>query len=161
MSCYMCDNATFSALAQKAVEPFHMGGADFRPYPWHNERHRAEWEEAVKLGRVNRVGASMDSDQDVLARLFALANARSVHDRYGDASMTKAIALDLARAARWVPKAGFDPIVVIKTCHCYAYQSCDWGRWEGSLASKIADSIEAASIRSIPGYREAPWGLAA
>ncbi|MCP4599822.1 MAG: hypothetical protein GY847_04655 [Proteobacteria bacterium] len=48
---------------------------------------------------------------------------------------------------------------IIKLCDCYKYQSCEHDGWENSRANKIVTEIRETAIRSLPGYREAPWGL--
>ena len=61
------------------------------------------------------------------------------------------------------------PITIVKLCHCLAYQSCEHGGWTDSWANHLLDSVIAhaarslgcsrETIRSAPGYAQAPWGL--
>lgn len=48
---------------------------------------------------------------------------------------------------------------IIKACHCYAYQSCEYPGWEATRAKAIIDRIESHAVRHLPGYNDAPWGL--
>lgn len=50
------------------------------------------------------------------------------------------------------------PIQVIKSCHCYAYQSCEHDGWETSEAKAFVDRLEAAAVVALPGYEAAKWG---
>ena len=52
-----------------------------------------------------------------------------------------------------------NPIIVIKQCHCYAYQSCEHPEWETSEAKRLIDALEANAIRRVAGYDSAPWGI--
>lgn len=51
------------------------------------------------------------------------------------------------------------PLVIIKACHCYAYQACEHTGWDASRAKAIVERIEAHAVRAQPGYEQAPWGL--
>lgn len=52
----------------------------------------------------------------------------------------------------------FDPVQIIKACHCYEYQSCEHGGWNGSKAERFIKSLEKAAIRALDGYNDAEWG---
>jgi hypothetical protein len=52
----------------------------------------------------------------------------------------------------------FDPVQVIKSSHCLAYQSCEHPEWETSEAKRFLDSLESAAIHDLPGYDTAAWG---
>ena len=52
------------------------------------------------------------------------------------------------------------PLVILKACHGYAYQSSETNDWKSTEAHAIVRAIEAAAIRSLPGYAEsAGWSL--
>lgn len=53
----------------------------------------------------------------------------------------------------------FDPIQVIKACHCYEYQSCEHPEWETSEAYCFIESLKSAAVRQLPGYESAAWGI--
>ena len=50
-------------------------------------------------------------------------------------------------------------VQVIEACHGLAYQSCEAEEWEQSEACAIIQAIEAAAVRSLPGYEAAAWHL--
>ena len=52
----------------------------------------------------------------------------------------------------------YDPVQVIKACHCLDYQSCEHPEWDESEAHVFIGSLESRAIREIPGYEEAEWG---
>jgi len=51
------------------------------------------------------------------------------------------------------------PIVIIKLCHFYEYQTCESPTWKNSLAHSIISITIRESISKIPGYSDAPWGF--
>jgi len=52
----------------------------------------------------------------------------------------------------------FDPVQVIKACHCYAYQTCEHDEWEASEAHAFIKALESAAVHVLPGYDKAEWG---
>ena len=52
----------------------------------------------------------------------------------------------------------FDPVQVLKSCKCYAYQSCEDPEWEESEAFNFIESLQDSAISALPGYEEAKWG---
>ncbi len=55
----------------------------------------------------------------------------------------------------------FDPVQVIKACHCLAYQSCEHPGWEASEAKQFIDALQNAAVHALDGYNEAEWGVPA
>lgn len=51
-----------------------------------------------------------------------------------------------------------EPVALLKSIDCYEYQACDWSKYTGSEAQKIAVDARAKTIRRLPGYNEATWG---
>ncbi len=51
-----------------------------------------------------------------------------------------------------------DPVQVIKSCHCYCYQSCEHPGWHESEAKAFVDALESAAVHSLKGYDAAEWG---
>lgn len=84
-------------------------------------------------------------------------NARSVHARYGG-EMPYADCGTPIPSFAWLR---FDPVQVIKACHCLAYQSCETDDWEETEAAAILRAIESAYVRRLIGYEEAEWGAPA
>lgn len=61
---------------------------------------------------------------------------------------------------RHVPKPiKFNPVQMLKACHCYDYQSCEHPEWESSEAYAIVRSIESSAMRALPGYDDAEWDI--
>ena len=56
------------------------------------------------------------------------------------------------------PFPDYDPVQVIKACHCYEYQACEHPGWAGSEAKAVTDALLAAAVRALPGYEDAEWG---
>jgi hypothetical protein len=52
-----------------------------------------------------------------------------------------------------------DGVTVLKQINCLDYQSCESEEWEQTLAWRILDGITAATVRKLPGYENAPWGI--
>jgi hypothetical protein len=52
----------------------------------------------------------------------------------------------------------YQPLQVLKACHCYAYQSCEHPGWETSEAKAFIDALERTAVRHLPGYDDAAWG---
>jgi hypothetical protein len=52
-----------------------------------------------------------------------------------------------------------DPVVLIKQCQCYDYQSCEHPGWETSAAKRLSHALASTAISRLPGYDQAPWGL--
>ena len=48
-------------------------------------------------------------------------------------------------------------IQVIKTIHCYEYQSCEHPGWDTSRAHTVCQSLQDFLVRLLPGYQEAAW----
>lgn len=85
--------------------------------------------------------------------LLERANVASLDGRYPGES-------DGAFLGKLVrPDEPVEPIVLIKACHCYAYQACNSREWHESRAKVLCDRIEAHAVRHLPGYDEAPWGV--
>lgn len=52
-----------------------------------------------------------------------------------------------------------NPATVIKSVHCYQYQSNEHPGWDGSRAKSIADELLSRAIVALDGYEQAPWGI--
>ena len=50
-----------------------------------------------------------------------------------------------------------DPVVGLSLIACLRYQSCEHPGWSQSEAYRFCEGFEAAMIRRLPGYNEAPW----
>lgn len=112
---------------------------------------------AVRHGLTGLVSRPGRADLELIVEVFgtlARENMASLNARYpGDTGD----AIGTVRPAAIVERP--DPLTIIKACHCYAYQSCEHGAWEGSEAHTLVQAIEAHAVRHLPGYDAAPWGL--
>lgn len=81
-------------------------------------------------------------------------NFRSVNYRYGgnDAS------LEYQHSA-FAKRLPFDPVVLLKAVDCYEYQTCEHPGWEKSDARRFCAGLRSLAIASLPGYKDAPWGI--
>ena len=53
----------------------------------------------------------------------------------------------------------YEPLTVIKSAQCFAYQACEVGDWNTTPAHEMVESIIAIAIHRLPGYYDAPWGI--
>jgi hypothetical protein len=107
-------------------------------------------------------GAQEKTPQEVAAVLWS-ANVRSLVARYGDNIEEKQLlgcepkdwtAMEILNAPQ------IEPVVLLKQCKCFDYQSCEANEWKyGDPAYNIVHSVEGEAIHHLPGYDEAPWGL--
>lgn len=91
-------------------------------------------------------------DPTALGTLLWAENHKSVNARYSEESVTPPY-----RFARFPGKV--DPIVVLKSIHCYQYQACEHDGWKESEACKLMTELEGEMISALPGYDAAPWGI--
>jgi hypothetical protein len=113
---------------------------------------------AVRHGLSGVVLAPDRGQLEAIAKVFGMLareNIASLDARYPGDTDSDAIGTVQPR----VLLERFDPIHIIKACHCYAYQACEHPGWDGSRAKQIVASIEAHAVRNLPGYSDAPWGL--
>ncbi len=52
----------------------------------------------------------------------------------------------------------YDPVQVLKSIHCYEYQTCEHSEWELSFAHKFCVTLSKAAINSLTGFDDAEWG---
>ncbi|UCC72041.1 MAG: hypothetical protein JSV86_16985 [Gemmatimonadota bacterium] len=93
---------------------------------------------------------------DKAAGALHAANCASLTDRYGMTSFDPAPRV----TASDMMALKFEPACVLKQIDCYEYQTMDWSSYEGSEAARFVRAARAAAIRALPGYEEAPWGMA-
>ena len=98
------------------------------------------------------------ADRDGLAECFAMlakANADSINSLYTHGHSEFVPGTPHAGAL----KERLEPIVIVKACHCYAYQSCEAKTWQRSQARQLVRAIESHAVSHLPGYDAAPWEL--
>lgn len=100
---------------------------------------------------------------DAIGRTLWRENANSVRYRYSHWTRPELEAAwpDL----KIVPFYEFKPVhakaaAVAKIARCYDYQSCEHPAYEASQAKAIADTLMATFPETLPGYDDAPWGIA-
>jgi hypothetical protein len=95
---------------------------------------------------------------DHLMRLLAVENDKSVSQRYNEKPTDKEFpGYNPERAFRLA--ANLSPVQALKLCAYYEYQACEHAGWRSSYAKEVIDSIRAATIRKLPGFADAAWGL--
>lgn len=94
-------------------------------------------------------------DPQKVAGILYAANVASVNHRYDEDTPT-----DDFTFKRLNPVVK-DPVVILKACDCFDYQSCELDSYEyQSEAWKIINAIRQKAITQLPGYSEAPgWPI--
>lgn len=57
------------------------------------------------------------------------------------------------------PQKPITPVELIKLIQCYQYNSSGGLYWEDSMAKRLTDDLMKLTIKSLPGYEEAPWSI--
>jgi hypothetical protein len=95
------------------------------------------------------------NDARRVASVLYAENVRSVNARYSQCENPSGF--------RFKPMGlgylKFEPVQVIKACHCLTYQSCETSDWEQTEAHAILAAIIQAAIHDIAGYDDAEWHL--
>lgn len=150
MSAYVVDRQHIMYLVKAAASRQLNHGSDFR---WtHN-------------GKTHKLSGLVDGQEEEIriANILWRENVKSVMYRYpddtedslpGPIGETYWITIDDLNMLWTVLK----PVQVIKSCHCYAYQSCEHEEWETSEAKAFVDRLIARETRRIPGYDDCQWG---
>lgn len=106
------------------------------------------------------IDGSFNETPQELGQLLWHENHRSVNHRYREASPTPEYVFEAVRTRDVGDKlAAITAIEIIKLCHHLDYQSCEHPEWEASRANALLRRIASDTVRRMPGYREAPWGL--
>lgn len=149
MSAYMCDRDHIRYLIEAAMGVRLYG----RRHSWIRWRHGEE----VKELRAGDYRMASEVGQMLWDENFA-----SVSYRY-DCSDPKQLPgpnneTYIYGEHKIFPRPEIDPAQVLKSCHCYAYQTCEHPGWETSEAKAFIDSLQAGACRSVTGYEDAEWG---
>lgn len=105
-------------------------------------------------------------DYDLAARVAQMLyeeNVRSLRARYPDTTVSEWRGDSPAPefTARDIPSlfyVGVNWVQVIKSCHCYEYQSCEHAEWEHSEAHAFISALMECAVHHVPGYEDAEWG---
>ena len=138
MSAYLMDQQTIGLLAHYAVES-----------------------KAVQYGECYGLDLDIDKTVEALAR----ANLLSLSVRYSDDAdpansfMGMSTAEYIAECKKEATRMWNVPVIqILKSCDCFAYQSCEYDDWNKSTAHKILNAIRKEAISRLPGYDNAQWG---
>jgi hypothetical protein len=100
----------------------------------------------------------------IIGQRLVDTNYASVNYRYSEHQKPHGFAYQ-------VPAKPYSPIVIIKQCHCYGYQSCEHPEWEDSWERICIEMLERMAVAKLPKevkdeavymskeYDDAPWGL--
>jgi len=88
---------------------------------------------------------------DFIGNELTKENYKSVNYRYSED--------DKAPKYSYEYNGGWKPIEIIKSCHCYGYQSCEHDGWKDSISHSFINALKESLIHELPGYDEAPWGI--
>jgi len=120
-----------------------------RLYWWHNNNsnhlHWGDFDKAVKVGQ-------MLWDENIKSVLCRCPDDTK-DTAPGPIGETYVFALSDS-----VPWLEFDPIQVVKSCDCYAYQSCEHEEWKDSESFAFIESLRHHAWSRIDGYDKAEWG---
>lgn len=107
-----------------------------------------------------RGGCVARADATDLMRKLAIANDLSVSHRYGEEDQPETFNRLVYREDLFLVNGpAASAVAVLKLIQCLDHQSSDHPGWLESDAFKALQSIQAATIRALPGYAEAAWGL--
>jgi len=100
------------------------------------------------------VDVNRSMDKTAVGQLLLDENVRSVNCRYKEENVQEPY------THRCQPY--YSPMMIVKSCQCYSYQSCEHDGWETSLAKAIIDALESKYTMIIlkkHGYENEPWGI--
>ena len=148
MSAYMVDREHIAYLLDAAVDTRITDG---HFYWYHNgESHH------LRCGDFERAAA--------VGQMLWNANADSIFARYpdthGDLSNAPGPIGEFYVYDEHRPQYGLvvEPVQVLKSCNCFAYQSCEHEGWKDSEAKAFIDALIHHAIGRLPGYDKATWG---
>lgn len=143
MSAYVCSKAHIKALAIFAVRRRH-GSIEVDP--------------SYVDGANDMAFKPAELIATRYAAILLAENVRSVRSRYADdLGDYEEIQISASEVLR---PAALSPVAILKLCNSLAYQSCETEDWETTNAYKLLQQIKDSAIRILPGYEEAPLGLA-
>lgn len=144
MSAYMVgkNHIAFLIAAANRCQP--------RSYGLFKWRHDGEWHQLDR------------HTEERVAQMLMDANLESVSTRYPNE-------IDLPGPVnegylfgsgdlREFPEHSFKAAQVVKACHCFEYQSCEFEGWHESEAKAFIEALIDATCKHLPGYDDALWG---
>jgi len=101
---------------------------------------------------------------DALGQMLWDENQKSLDARYGgsrpEVRESMGVGSKLPKYRFNMPHEKLSHAVVFKAIHCYEYQSNEHEGWNSSEAKKYCEALSSSLVRTLPGYDEAPWGIA-
>lgn len=152
MSAYMVAREHVQYLVDAAMS-YRLFGHDHTVMQWHHggKSHTltsTDFATASKVGQMlwdeNRLSIEQrypDSREDFVANAPGPVGEEFVYGQH-----------------RRMPGEPFDPVQVIKSCHCYEYQACEHPGWGESEAKAFVDKLAKSATNALPGYEDAEWG---
>jgi len=86
-----------------------------------------------------------------------LASVRYRYDNPNPDELPGPVGEDYIFAFRSSLATNYDPVHVIKACHCLEYQSCEHEWWDASEAKAFVDALRRSASHVLDGYDDAPW----
>jgi len=148
MSAYVVDRNHIAYLVTSAIELARLNGCN--SFRWTGpDGERNELAPGDKRG-ANRAGQMLWDE-----------NIRSVLYRYPQdtrETMPGPIGEDFKYRHDFQAVWEFNAAAVIKSCHCWAYQTCETPDHENTAAWAFVDALQRAAASHVQGYSSAPWG---
>ena len=132
MSAYIVSEKHIDVLVWAA---FHYAESDLFAYYHNNDIERVK--------SPNRIGTTLLNE-----------NIRSVNTRYGEDTP-----YCIYQYRRPKDNSLLTPAQVFRACDCYEYQACETHDYHSTKAASIIDGIRRNTIRKVPGYDNAIWGI--
>lgn len=93
------------------------------------------------------------AEADELGQLLVDENYASVNYRYQEDTEPHTYKYQLRIAT-------LAPVALLKQINHYEYQACEHSGWGKSIAKRACEALRDHTIHKLPGYADAPWGLA-
>lgn len=97
---------------------------------------------------IIKYGLRTDANQ--VGKMLWTENIKSVNYRYSETTPPYEY--------KYSEAPEIEPVQLIKSIHCYEYQSCEHPSWEDSESRWLMKLLMNNSIIDLPGYCEAKWG---
>ncbi len=118
---------------------------------------------SVYLRSQKRWIEATDLTAQQIGEILLKENIRSVLERYPDCKggrdLPGVIGETVENYTFKRRSTPMKPVEILKSCSCLDYQSCETDDWSETDSYRIIKDIEAAAVRSLPGYEAAPWGI--
>lgn len=102
-------------------------------------------------------------EADEIGRRLVAENRRSINYRYPDTvgkperEPGPNVGLPIDVYTYQEPRKTPTAVEGLSLISCYRYQACEHPEWRESWAYDFCEQLQAALIRSLPGYKDAPW----